>query len=405
MDIKHIWNITDNDTVIVGLGRFVAFYKLFPYISPYIIFLSIVIVLLITRVYLIKKDYIDYILVIFISFFAGLKRPFTYDLIGYKWMFENYENLSLINTEPIFLLIAKIVHLFTDNYIFFFLIYEILTIILIYLSIKKIFKEPNNSYILSWLTFISFPFLFLNSFGVLLRQVLAMALFIYAILNWFDGGKKKSFLFFILSMLSHYSAVFAFFILCFTYILYHKVDFIRKNIRYILIFLIIFSILFSTYFVKLLLIINYIPLIGNIFGKYLIYFQAKEVTPVVKLLTFNFFGLLAIILINYEGKENRNILFRYYCMLFVVGVVLLNSTFAYGPISRMSFYYLVFIIILIPYISMCFYKYIQNVNFFIYTLLLITFLYGLFYIDPSNGNYSFLPCQSLFCEFFYNIFD
>jgi len=80
----------------------------------------------------------------------------------------------------------------------------------------------------------------------------------------------------------------------------------------------------------------------------------------------------------------------------------MNVFFLFGPISRVAYFFLTYLIISIPMISNGF-KQETIITYLLYIFLFFSFLYGLFYITPY-GDYAFLPCKSVIFRVFKNAF-
>lgn len=386
---------------MVGLERFQVFLELGNYLLPYVIFLIYITILLIIRSYLVKSKLIDILLVFSIALFGGLKEAFTWDLNNYRYMFENPDILSVYWIEPLFILLVYFVRLFSDNYLYFFLLYEFITVLFVYLSIKKVFPKADKNYIFAWLSFICFPFMFLNSFGVELRQVFANFVFLYSSISWISGERKKSIIFFIVSILSHYSAIFAVFLWLISITLFKTFFYKIKNKGAIAFFMLITSLILSQYIRDFItFILQVLPSIIPVKEKYISYFLEEEANPISKLFVFNIIGLINALLID---RINKDYYFKIYSFYFTIfGIVLMNLFFSFGPVSRIAYYFLSYLIISIPMISNGF-KQGTIIAYLLYIFLFSSFIYGLFYITPY-GDYAFLPCKSVICRVFKNAF-
>ncbi|MGC8771839.1 MAG: EpsG family protein, partial [Brevinematia bacterium] len=104
------------------------------------------------------------------------------------------------------------------------------------LIIDKVYKKLLLSQIIAWTIVICTPFLFLNSFGVEIRQVLSIALLLYGFTFFHLEGSVKKFLFFaILASSSHFSSIFASLLILTIYLLIGRIKEKNMNIAIIMV--------------------------------------------------------------------------------------------------------------------------------------------------------------------------
>jgi len=329
----------------------------------------------------------EFLIILVLTLFIGLKPPFSWDLKNYCGMFQDINSGYTVVIEPFFIFSSKIFGILFKNCLAIFLWYALLTAFFIHLAIKKF----SVNYSFSMLIFICSPFLFLNAFGVELRQTLAVVLFFYASLKLiFENSVKTYFIFTVLLTSIHFSAVFASLLL----LLLYKINFFKN--RHVIFMLFIFSVLglvehalitqiLSSIYFKLISILNF-PFLQ----KYANYFLNTEPINWLKYIFYNVLGLFHLLLLFRIkklniGEEKYIILIK----LFIFGVILINIFSFSGPLSRIAFYFQVFQIITIPYIIKKI-KPKEVVFIGIVYIYLLQLIVGLNYISPS-GYKIFLP--------------
>ena len=376
---------------MVGLDRFSVFFKLIEYSYPYLLFFFIVLVTLSLKLRY-KNKLFDFFLILLFVIFAGFKQPFTWDLENYCYMYHNPEILSYTWIEPLFIIFVKILNYFSNDCNILFAVYQFLTVLFIDLTIRKL---PSKQQFLAWIIYISLPFLFLNSFGVEIRQSLAISILFYAFSNLYYSNNKK--LFFILSLLSgfaHYSAFIGSVVLYLVYFFLYNLNLSAKRKLLILFFAFSMLSIFSSTNDLIVNVIKYLLSWFQFLEKYSSYFIEAEKLPVIKLVIYIFISFIALaVSMRVNNKEVVD-----FSLFFVTGILFLFIFKDFSPASRIYMYFSILQIILIPKII----EYIKPKVFVysVYFLFYFTqFIYGLFYIDPQ-GNYSFLPYKGLILEIF-----
>ncbi len=339
-----------------------------------------------------KNKLFDFFLILLFVIFAGFKQPFTWDLENYCYMYHNPEILSYTWIEPLFIIFVKILNYFSNDCNILFAVYQFLTVLFIDLTIRKL---PSKQQFLAWIIYISLPFLFLNSFGVEIRQSLAISILFYAFSNLYYSNNKK--LFFILSLLSgltHYSAFIGSVVLYLVYFFLYNLNLSAKRKLLILFFAFSMLSIFSSTNDLIVNVIKYLLSWFQFLEKYSSYFIEAEKLPVIKLVIYIFISFIALaVSMRVNNKEVVD-----FSLFFVTGILFLFIFKDFSPASRIYMYFSILQIILIP-------KIIEHIKpkvfvYSVYFLFYFTqFIYGLFYIDPQ-GNYSFLPYKGLILEIF-----
>ncbi|MDD5638886.1 MAG: EpsG family protein [Candidatus Pacebacteria bacterium] len=370
-----------------GLTRVEPFFELCGYITPYVFFILWIIVLLFIRKRIKEKWIIEIFLILSLVIFAGLKEPFTWDLENYCNMYHNPGMLALSWIEPFLIFSVKFLNYFSSNCILLFAWYQFWTVFFINLAIKNL---SPKSYGFSFFLYLMIPTFFLNSFGVEIRQVLAVAILLYAISLLIKGDVKKSLIFFALSISSHYSAAFATIIILILYFLFNKFLKNKKNITFALLGLLLFLTLLIPYgVINLSVLSSIIPI-----EKYQSYFIQTSPVPFLELLIYNLLAFVALfVAAKSNDKEKKFIVF-----LFAVGVLLLNILKNYEVVTRIFFYFSILQIIFVPFIVGKIKP--REICFLLFTAIyLLEFVYGLYYIT-SYGDYAYLPYEGIVTELF-----
>jgi len=379
--------------------------KLLPYYSLIVILIAIS---FLSKIY--KYEIFSLFIVFLLIIFSGFKEIISPDFERYAYAFENIDSLGPDSFEPFFIILSKALKELGFNYYALFFLYSFLTIFLIYLSIKKLTPHINYSIFI----YICIPGFFLNTF-VEMRQSLAVALFFYGVtLNIRDEHKLKSLLIFIFAILTHYSA----FLPIVLYIL------VRKGLKKIFsfriyTFLLIATLIFAFFRIDIifLMVINKMTscLSDNFFYikyiEYLNYYiegNTEQVSgQIYKNAFFNFILLFIIFNTLRNTQVQIYIMQRDYIAqnvminLMFLGVMLLNITFNFAVLSRIAYYFLVFIIVLLPnsilYIKdkmlKILYLYVASLMF------LAIFMRGLLYFSEEVQQYIFLLYRNILWDF------
>ncbi|MDI3545109.1 MAG: hypothetical protein PWP68_526 [Rikenellaceae bacterium] len=316
---------------------------------PYMLFLLIILVLAILyqRGDRNLKYISQFLIIITLSLFIGLKPPFSADLKNYCGMFKAINDGYPVLIEPFYIISSKILGLIWDNCLAIFLWYSFLTVCFFHLIIKNY----SVNYALSFFILFCLPFLFLNAFGVEIRQVLALVIFTYGALQLIYKNKIKSFI--ILSLLAttiHFSAIFVFFI----FIIFYKLKIFRN--KYVVLLLYFLSLIFlleqnlafsitNNLFSTVSSILKF-----DIFLKYFSYLNSEKEINWLKYAIYNILGLFHIIFIFLIKRFNYYDTFYKGIILSVIyGVILINFFSFSPPMTRIAFYFQIYQIIIIPY--------------------------------------------------------
>ncbi|WP_353167590.1 EpsG family protein [Acinetobacter sp.] len=320
----------------------------------YILFVITLIALLILNS-LIKTDIqlFQKIAFIFIVFFVGFRFETGYDWAMYRNFFEYDTFHHTIEFGYVFFI--KFLRVFFSDFQSLFFFTALATYLFLYLGIKK---YTNHSSI-AVLIFVLIPGLFLNTFSIM-RQELAIVIAFYAFSFLRD---KKFFIYLLLMILAfsfHYTVAIAFV----THLLVWKyAPKVKYNYYY---YLILFSMLFLGF--------N----IGNLVyyfakGARYEFYQAGESVSLIKILILNTLALVYVYLSPKIIEKNKyNI---YIVALFVMNIVYLNIFSSVIALSRFSYYFKIFEIVLVAELLFIFDKKIR-----VLALISLVLLYSVLYI-------------------------
>jgi len=362
---------------------------------PYFIFMLTILTLVIYRKYVVNKWLMDLIIILFFTIFAGIKVPFTADLFHYIELYNRSE-INILFIEPIFILIKNIGNFFHFNYHFLFIVYQMLTISFILYGIKLFFPKSNFLFGFSIFLYISIPFLFLSSYGVEIRQLLAISIMFVALYYLANNSYKRFYILSLLAFLTHYTSIVIAIISLFAYIINKKIENKKQVILSLLIINIIVFIL-SLFFPNVfdLLIKNSLNLMVD--TKYLGYFLGISPVPILKLLIYNTMSIVILFLLYKKISLFNNSIYYAICF-FSLGVILFDILSNHNSSTRIVYYYFIFQIIFIPYILKIF-KDKQIVFSLIILFYLSQYIYGLLYISPF-GDRVFLPYKGFYVDLF-----
>ncbi len=369
----------------LGFERLKNFADLFIYIIPYMVFILWIVVLLWLRNKARKKTVIEFFIIISLVIFAGVKEPFTWDLQNYCLMY-NYP--GTIAKEEVFLTLSvKFLRNFSGNCVLLYVWYQFLTCFFINLSIKNLFPDFYNW---SFFIYLMVPSFFINSFGVELRQSLALAVLFFSFTFLLSDRTRGFLLFLLLSASIHLSSLIAAMLILPSYFILKKS---LKKHGSKTIFVILFALLILSFLIPYnLLNFSMLKVIVPI-QKYRSYLGHFDPVPFVDLLVNNFLSILS--LVTLEKTKNQKII--YVCALFSIGVIFLNIFKGYQVVSRIFFYFSIFQIVFIPFLMSKIKP--RQISYILFTCFYIfQFIFGLFYLSPY-GDYPYLPYKGLIMQF------
>jgi hypothetical protein len=343
--------------------------------------------------------------------FVGFNNRISPDLERYAESYYEIGSRSFFDLpyngayEPTFVILSKILMYFGFSHVALFFLYSLLTITFIVLGIRNLTHHQSFAFLL----FLFIPGYFFNMF-VEMRQMVSVALVFYS--TSLIVNKKKSFwLFSILSILFHSSAIVYWIILIFVRKYLHKL----LDYRWYLVLLVASLISVFGFRLDLWLFKLFYPLVKlfPILQKYTSYVDClmegciEQVhLQMVKNIFYIVNSVALIFLHHLSLKQRSNLLSSAYSKmpiflnLFFLGALILNLTYYLSPISRVAYFFLIFQIVMIPEIigrlekskfkTVVFYTYLA-----VYSAM---FLKGLFYFSEESQSYIFLNYKNILWE-------
>jgi hypothetical protein len=292
---------------------------------------------------------------------------------------ERYEPLS-----KLFLKLAANLHF----YPLAFILFAWPTLLLVYKSIEKYSNHPT----LSWLVYFSLPLFFFASLSTI-RQSLAAAIILYSYKYLKEGKNLQFFISILIASLFHLSGIAGIFL----WIVYKL-----KLSRIVNIILFIISFIFPLFVKDIIMnfLSNYIP--DSIVAVRLQFYIFAE-TQSPTLLQYLYYAFAVINLLFYDRLVKINESNKQYISFVTFGVVIFNLL-SFEPISatRISAFFLIFLMYIIPYYPKIFpSKYQKLIEQIIFLLLItIVFFYLWIYISAYKNTQlekiSFIPYKFWF---------
>jgi hypothetical protein len=334
------------------------------------------------------------------------------DFERYAYMYENIESFGFDALEPFFIIMSFFLKSLGFDYYALFFIYAFLTILFILLGIKEFSKH----YAIAMLLYLLVPGFFLNMF-VEMRQVLAVATVFYAV-GLILNKKRHGYFLAFLSIITHYSAMFFWFI----FIIFKKF-FGKQYFLWFYVISLVMSFVLVVIFRLDLAFFNFLFMIFNSLSSFLPFLQkyltylalviSGEVSQVQAQLLKNTFYILntlfLLYVLRYIIKEHNSIhpmadLKRdnYLINFLTVGTIILNISFYVAEVSRIAYYFLIFQIVLIPNIILKIPNFYIRYLFFIIILFVYIsmFIKGLLYYSEEWQDYIFFNYKNILFERF-----
>ena len=268
----------------------------------------------------------SYIALAVVIIVSGTRYNTGYDFSNYK---NFYTNSNAEKLEPLFNLSVNFLNLFSSDSQLMFFIYSFFTVGIIYFVLTKATPYVKTSFLI----FLLIPGLYLNSFSIL-RQGLAESIFVLAAYYLIYENKRLNFWFYsALAVGFHYTAFVPTIVL---FIFRRALTFNYPIIFYIII--LFFSILlYNLSFANSILSL---PVY-----KFQTYLKLEHETGFLKLITLNLFLLLFIFFKKRYIKDKSDL---FLLNFLVLGVCFTNVFSDFAPATRLSYYFLIFQIILVP---------------------------------------------------------
>jgi hypothetical protein len=321
----------------------------------------------------IYKDFFYWFSCIIIIIFNSIRYDLGNDYSAYKHFFENYDFSNLFSLEPFFIFLIFLFKGYKYGYLLFFSITSFLTYLILFFVLKKY----KNRLIIITIIF-SLEFLFFSNNQI--SQALSVSLIL--MLNYFyNNNNRKSYILTVLfTMLFHFSAI------IFLPFYFFR---IRKYTVHILLSISVFVTFFSkTIIESIYKLIQYIPYYGNLYVGRAKFFNFLNYDSGTNILYY-FRLFLACYIVFYYKKYN--IKYNFSLVLFLIGVILINTSNGFMPLERLgnSFYY--FILIALP---IAFENSKKNIHKYSITLILIIWFFILA-VTEKNKHGAF-PYKTIF---------
>lgn len=307
----------------------------------------------------------NYIIFAILFLFSALRFDVGYDYGAY---YKVITDLNSINYERFGIFDRLIIDLSRElNFYQFYFIFT--SFIIIYL-ISKTVNNYSDNYLFSMLIFLAIPIFYLMSLTII-RQYIAISIVFFSLKYIVDRNFFKYFILITIASIFHTTAL----VTLPMYFLY-RVKF-TKIFSLIIIFL---SIFISPFLSKILIL--YFPYYSNYFnnashGKSLLYFL---------------FFILIFIFMHYKYiKDYRT---SFYFNVYTIGISLYIMFIQLGDVGiRISYYYLIFLIFLIPSILKIYKD--KQAYFIMITLTLFIYIFNFYLFEKNNYKNAYIP---------YNIF-
>lgn len=368
-----------------------------PHLVPYLLLL-VAYLLLAFQSELLEDHTFAVPAVIVLSLFVGLRGTMTPDMERYSWIYQHTNGLDAEGIEPSFYILSRVLHAFGLDYHALFFSYTLITLIFVYLGIRS--QTPHVK--LALLLYVLLPGYFLNLF-VEMREMCAVAIVFYAVTVFGRKGTKTRLPMFIglaaLSVAFHFSAFFFWLIALLAW------KFIRKpHAPWMYSSMIVGSLLVPTSFLINLINLAAMPILPGRYHGYVDMFLQLEtgLTESGQLLKTLIYAAMAVCFIFWwrpkEGEQRDFAPLN----LFVIGVVLLGLTRSFAAASRLSYFFLIYQIIIFPgVLGRVRDRFVRLLSAYGTVLFyLAQFTYGLFFYSVEAGNYPYLHYQNVIFSVF-----
>lgn len=295
----------------------------------YVYFITIIsVLLLLDRYYSKRIGLFTYVAIFITILFIAFRDNIGYDYLQYKWMFSSrIEGWARDKLEPGFLFVTDTLYLLGCHYLWGFFIFGSATILLLCHGIKLY----TQSFRLAFYIYLLIPGIFLNSFSTI-RQSFAIILLFNGIYYYLNGKKNVFWEWAVVAFLFHYSVIFTLpFILLLKRLRNHvfSIAVIGMPLSIILAKINVVGIIISTFFMN------------TPYGAYGEFEDAG--TSFAKLLVLNSSLVLYLCFYKRISYVNQSLL-----LLLIFGVMFTNVFNQVGALTRMSYYFRIFEIIIVP---------------------------------------------------------
>jgi hypothetical protein len=330
--------------------------------------------------------------------FVGLRGAMTPDMQRYMWMYQDPNGSEANALEPSFYVFSHVLHALGLDYHAMFFCYTFVTFIFLYLGIRS-----QTSHVrMALLLYILLPGYFLNLF-VEMREMCAVAIAFYAIAVF--RRKHMRFRLPIFFSLAALSVAFHFSALLFWAVFLPAYGFIRKphsSVCYL-------ALIGGGLAVPTSFLIKGISLVAMpvVPGRYQAYIEAflrfeSDQTESGQLLKTLIYAAMAVCFIFWWRAKDSEEVDHVPLNLFVIGVAILGLTRSFAAASRLSYFFVIYQIILVPGILHRVRDRVMKLLAAYGTVLfyLVQFSYGLFFYSVEAGNYPYLHYQNVLLSVF-----
>lgn len=303
-----------------------------------------------------KIPYKNYFIFFIIFLFSALRFDVGYDYVAYYNVITGLDTINYFRFGLIDQLVIDISRNL-DFYQFYFIATSFITIYLV----SKTLENYSENYFFSILIFISIPIFYFMSFTII-RQYVAIAIVFFSLKYIFQRSFIKYLFFIFLASVFHLTALVAL-----------PIYFLS---------MVKFSRAFALLLVFLSLFLS--PLISNVLESLFPYYFSYITNDASYGKSFLYFLLLIFLLLitHYRYIKRKESLF--YFNIFTIGMCLYIVGIQLGEVApRISYYYLIFLIFLIPSVLQNY----KNKQAYLMVLCATTLLYGFnFYLFDKNKN-------------------
>ena len=356
-------------------------------------FLLLAFLLLAFQSELARNRFFDAPVLFLLVLFAGFRDTMTPDMERYRQMYESIGTGESIALEPGFVFLSKLLNALGLDYHAFFFAFTFITLLFVYLGIRNYTCHVK----LSLLLYVLIPACFLNLF-VEMREASAVAVAFYAtsLLNRKDIRFRIPIVFTLalLSLAFHFSAILYWPIFLLSY------KFIKKphSVALYLVLLIGTLMIPTSLFIGAISVVAF-PFVPAKYQNYITLFmdiQARAESG--QLLKTLIYVVIAVSLVLWRPPMKNRDEDHLPLNLFVIGVVILNLTRSLAVASRLSYFFLLYQIIVFPSLLETVKNRISRLvaAYGVVLFYFAQFAYGLAYYSEEASNYPFLHFQNAF---------
>lgn len=267
---------------------------------------------------------------ILIFFVEAVRFDVGYDFLSYysaiAYYNPVYELSESVRFGPIHFYLIKLSH-----NLGFYQLYFIITSFITVFFINRATSKMSEDYLLSMILFLTIPFFFLMSMNFI-RQYTAVAVIMYAVSFLKENKSSRFFCLFVFAFLLHFSSIIALPI----YVIYRRLAWFSRPVVILLYILSFFSFSICS------------KVIGLLLPQYSHYLDLSQNNQGGELFQI-FVSLIFIFCLFFWNRFYNDRLIRFYFILFFVGVFIYNTFQPVGyTATRISYFYLIFLIILLP---------------------------------------------------------